>query len=133
MCGIELALVATEDGGRQTALLGGAGPNFEFQYRPNWCLPGMTPPEEQSGAMVYGFSRQDIHPGTTCRAVIVQLVPATLDWQRVHVGLTLPCYEGHRVVAHGRILWREDVENITDEDKARWLAWLTDNGGSGSR
>jgi hypothetical protein len=125
VCGIELTLVATEDGGRQTALLGGAGPGFEFQYRPNWGLPGMTPPE-QSGAMVYGFSRQDVTPGSSCRAVIVQLVPATVQWQQVHEGLTLPCYEGNRVVANGHVRWREDVEDITDVDKIRWLAWLTD-------
>jgi hypothetical protein len=106
VCGIELALVATEGGGRQAALLGGAGPGFEFKYRPNWGLPGMTPPE-QSGAMVYGFSRHDIAPGSSCRAVIVQLVPETLEWQQVREGLTLPCYEGNRVVAHGRVLWRE--------------------------
>lgn len=123
VCGIELSLVATADGGRQTDLLGGSGPGLEFQYRPNWGLPGMTPPE-QSGAMVYGFSRQDIKPGTGCHAVIAQLVPATLAWQQVREGLVLPCYEGNRAVAHGRVLWREDVEDITDDDKDRWLAWL---------
>lgn len=85
----------------------------------------MTPPE-QSGAMVFGFDREDIRPGTSCRAVIVQLVPATLEWQQVEVGLTLPCYEGNRVVAHGRVLWREAIETITDEHRHRWLVWLAE-------
>lgn len=123
VCGIELALVATADGGRQTALVGGSGPDFEFKFRPNWGLPGMTPPE-QSGAMVFGFSRLDIRPGTECWAVIVQLVPQTVEWQIVHEGLVLPCDEGHRVVGHGSVLWREDVESIRDTDKIRWWAWL---------
>jgi hypothetical protein len=40
VCGIELALVAAEDGGRQTALLGGAGPEFGHpEYEAHPALP----------------------------------------------------------------------------------------------
>lgn len=49
----------------------------------------------------------------------------------MHEGLTLRCYEGNRVVAHGKVLWREDVEAITDDDKVRWLAWLAHNDENG--
>ena len=85
----------------------------------------MTPPD-QSGGLVFGFSSRDVEPGSRCRAVVVQLVPAFLAWQGVHEGDVLPCYEGARVVGHGRVLWREDIPGVTDADEARWLAWLSD-------
>jgi len=130
VCGITLTLVPTEEGGREGPLLGGATPDREFKYRPNWGLPGMTPPE-QSGAMVFGFSRENIGPGSVTRAVIMQLVPTVAEWQTVTVGTRLPCYEGPRVVGHGLVLWREDIEELTEEHRARWRLWLTGPDGAG--
>ena len=67
--GIDLRLTTTAEGGRRTPLLGGWDRDQRFNYRPNWGLPTMTLPE-QTGAPVFAFSRRNIAPGETCRAVI---------------------------------------------------------------
>lgn len=98
--GVELRLVTTANGGRKTPLAGGL--EGRFQYRPNWGLPGMVPPD-QTGAAVFGFSRENIAPGEMARAVIVPPFPGMLpEWARVEPGTELPMYEGARVCGYGR-------------------------------
>src|SRR5690242_11337455 len=104
--GIELRLTSTDEGGRQTPILGGTDPQYRFRYRPNWGLPGMTPPD-QTGAPVFAFSRENIAPGESCRAVIVAFFPVVVPrWATVGQGAELPMYEGPRVCGVGRVLWR---------------------------
>jgi hypothetical protein len=67
--GINLYVVQTAEGERNIPLLGGSAVKDRFSYRPNWGLPGWAD-GEQAGAPVLGFSRQDIQPGETARAVI---------------------------------------------------------------
>jgi hypothetical protein len=72
------------------------------------------------------FSRQDIRPGETVRAVIVPPHPPMLSaWAEVDAGAELPMYEGARLCGVGRVLWRRDADwplSQTDED--RFLAWI---------
>lgn len=70
--GINLHLF--KSGGRQSPLPGGHSPGSRFTYRPNWGLPGWAD-GEQTAAPVLGFSRQNISPGESSRAVIVPLSP----------------------------------------------------------
>ena len=57
--GVELQLVSTEDGGRETALKGGCAPSDRFTYRPNWGLPVWGTGEQTAGP-VLGFSGEAI-------------------------------------------------------------------------
>lgn len=124
--GLELRLVPTAEGGRQTPLLGGSAPENRFTYRPNWGLPGWAD-GEQTAAPVLGFSRSDIHPGDTVRAVAVPLFPAEVPaWRTVAVGDTLRMYEGSRICGYGVVAW---VAPATwhmpideQEEFSRWLA-----------
>jgi hypothetical protein len=124
--GIDLHLTSTEAGGRGTPLLGGAGRESRFQYRPNWGLPGMTPPE-QTGAPVLGFSRENIAPGERVKAVIVAMLAEEVPlWLGVAEGTELPMYEGIRVCGHGRVVWRAETEwPLSDADESRFLEWLS--------
>jgi hypothetical protein len=122
-----LQFTTTAQGGRRTPLLGGAGPEARFTYRPNWGLPQMTPPD-QTGAPVLAFSAQHIHPGDQVRVVIVppypQMVP---EWTHVAIGDVLPMYEGPRVCGHGRVLWRRDTHlPVPEPDEQRFRAWVLD-------
>ncbi|NTW38509.1 MAG: hypothetical protein HGA44_01265 [Cellulomonadaceae bacterium] len=125
--GVLLQLTTTAQGGRQTPLLGGAGPEARFAYRPNWGLPQMAPPE-QTGAPVLAFSAQHIHPGDQVRVVIVPPYPQMLpEWSRVVIGDVLPMYEGSRVCGHGRVLWRRDTYlPVPEPDERRFRAWVLD-------
>jgi hypothetical protein len=125
--GVLLRLTTTEQGGRTTGLAGGAEPEVTFQYRPNWGLPQMTPPE-QTGAPVLAFSKADIRPGDDVHVVIVppypQMVP---EWSHVSIGDVLPMYEGSRVCGHGLVLWRRDTGlPVPDDDAERFRAWVID-------
>lgn len=103
--GLELKLVPTAEGGRQTPLLGGSEASSRFTYRPNWGLPGWAN-GEQTAAPVLGFSRSDIRPGDAVRAVAVPLFPAEMPaWRAVAVGDTLRMYEGSRICGRGLITW----------------------------
>src|SRR5689334_3086972 len=72
--GIDLHFVATIEGGRHTALLGGCDRENRFTYRPNWGLPGWAEGDQTAGP-VLGFSRIHIEPGEEARAVVVALFP----------------------------------------------------------
>jgi hypothetical protein len=115
--GLSVRFVA--DGGRTAAVVAGRG-----AYRPNWGLPGMTPPG-QTGAPVLGFSRDRVEPGEQAYAVVVPLDPSA--WEGVAEGDVLPCYEGVRVVAYGTVLRRWDCPLPLNADgEARLTAWLAD-------
>ena len=119
-----LFLKPTLDGGRKTALAGGSGPESRYQYRPNWGLPGMDPPD-QTGALVLAFSRTNISPGESVRAVIIPPFPAVMDqWAEVQPGTRLPMYEGPNVVGVGKVLWvRECDLPLSPRDEATYRAW----------
>ena len=126
--GVLLRLTTADQGGRQTPLLGGAGRDAKFEYRPNWGLPHMAAPE-QTGAPVLAFSKGNIHPGDEVRVVIVPPYPQMVsEWSRVAIGDVLPMYEGPRVCGHGRVLWRRDTHlPMPDEDEERFRAWVLDH------
>jgi hypothetical protein len=109
-------------------------PTFAFgeyrpNYRPNWGLPGMTPPE-QTGAPVPGFARNNIAPGERVRAVIVAMYSEEVPlWTGVVEGIDLPMYEGSRVCGHGRVLWRAETKwPLPEGDEARFRSWLSEAG-----
>ena len=123
--GLDLHLRATAEGGRHTALLGGHAEGSRFNYRPNWGLPGMTPPE-QTGGPVFGFSRENIAPGDRCRAVIVAIFFAEVPlWSEVRPGADLPMYEGSKVCGVGHVVWRVETRTpLPATDADRFVAWL---------
>ncbi len=124
--GIDLHLTSATEGGRSTPLLNSA--DRTWGYRPNWGLPSMTPPD-QSGAPVLAFSRDRVGPGESVHAVIVTVLPETVDqWNlEVEPGVVLPMYEGARVCGHGTVLWREHITlPLNEADERRFLGWLSD-------
>ena len=125
--GLLLRLTTTAEGGRTTPLAGGRGTDTRFEYRPNWGLPGMTPPE-QTGAPVLGFDQTSIAPGDTVRVVIVPPYPPMVQaWTQVQPGDDLPMYEGSRICGHGRVLWRRDTMlPLPETDEQRFRRWLVD-------
>lgn len=124
--GVLLRLTSSDAGGRQTSLPGGDGPEVRFRYRPNWGLPGMTPPD-QTGAPVLAFSRSDVAPGDEVRVVIVPPFPEMVPlWAEVQPGTELPMYEGVRVCGVGRVLWRTTTEwPLPEADEERFRGWLS--------
>ena len=128
--GLALRFTTTDEGGRTMVLPGGFGREVRFQYRPNWGLPGMEPPE-QTGAPVLGFSKEGIAPGDEVRVVIVPPFPQMLSqWATVDLGDVLPMYEGLRVCGLGRVLWKrmlpEGLGDLEEDAFRRWLAGPTD-------
>ena len=125
--GLLLRLTTTEGGGRQSGLAGGASPEARFTYRPNWGLPHMTG-DDQTGALVLGFSKEDIRPGDQVRVVIVPPFPAMLvEWSRVPVGAELRMYEGRRLCGRGTVLWKQDTQlPLPEQDEQRFRQWLLD-------
>lgn len=123
--GIDLRLTATKDGGRTAPL--GNSPGAKFTYRPNWGLPSMTPPHEQSGAPVLAFSRDVVLPGQSVYAVVVPPFPEMVDrWDlEVQPGVVLPMYEGARVCGHGTVIWRRNITLPLDRaEEQRLRTWL---------
>jgi hypothetical protein len=123
--GINLHVVPTAEGGRDIPLLGGSEVKTRFSYRPNWGLPSWAD-GEQAGAPVLGFSRQNIQPGETVRAVIAPFffeeVPA---WRDVAPGNELRMYEGLRICGRGTVIWvRPSTWPMAEEDQERFTRWL---------
>jgi hypothetical protein len=123
--GINLYFVPTADGGRQGPLPGGFAAETRFRYRPNWGLPGWAD-GEQAGALVLGFSQEDIHPGDTVRAVIAPFffegVPA---WRDIQPGDELRMYEGLHICGRGAVLWvKPSSWPMPEEDQDRFSRWL---------
>ncbi|MCO8125850.1 hypothetical protein NHL50_01345 [Acidimicrobiia bacterium EGI L10123] len=102
--GIELEVVKTEDGGRVNPIGGDDYP--PMAYRPNWGLPGMTPPE-QTGGPVLCFGHYPVSPGDRVRAVVVSMFPDRVpSWSDVRVGDVLPMYDCGGVADHQLLLAR---------------------------
>lgn len=122
--GIDLLL--SRDGGRQNPLLGGHGLENRFAYRPDWGLPGW-PAGEQTPAQVFGFSRENIQPGETARAVIVPLFAERVTaWSEERPGDELRMYEGPRVCGLGTVLWIEQaIWPVPADTQDRLAAWLS--------
>ncbi len=120
--GIELAFVKTEDGGRTNPI--GGDIYTPLGYRPNWGLPGMTPPE-QTGGPVLCFGRYPVHPGDRVRAVIIPMFPDRVPtWAAVAVGDVLPMYEGARVCGRGTVRWISQAQlPVSEHDHARFCEW----------
>lgn len=99
--GVDLDFVSTAAGGRRTPLRGGRAPETRFTYRPNWGLPGWAEGVQTAGP-VLGFSRTEIRPGESARAILVPLFVAEYpEWLGVKEADVLRLYEGPRICAHG--------------------------------
>ena len=124
--GLDLRLARTEDGGRQTPLLGGHDEQHRFQYRPNWGLPGWQDGDQTMGP-VLGFSRSHIHPGEETRAVIVAvLIESVPDWRSVGLGAELRMYEGSRICGRAIVRWVEPATWLMPiDEQARHAQWLS--------
>jgi len=124
--GIELRVVTTADGGRNTPLLGGNTPGVRFQYRPNWGLPGW-PDGDQTAAPVLGFSKTGIELGSHVRAIIVPLFSENVpEWHNVTEGDELRMYEGSRICGHGTVAWTQPATwPMPVDEQERLIEWLT--------
>lgn len=122
--GIDLKLVPTAEGGRATPLLGGHEVGHRFTYRPNWGLPGW-PDGEQTAAPVLGFSRSNIAPGESARAIIVPLFVELVRWSDVHDGDELRMYEGSRICGTARVCWvKRATCPMPADEQEMLLPWL---------
>lgn len=127
--GVDLFLVATDDGGRRTALLGGHGAEHRLTYRPNWGLPDWAD-GAQTGAPVLAFDRVDVRPGETVRAVIVAMFPSHVpEWAQVVPGDGLRMYEGSRVCGRATVRWIElTTWPVSEVDQQRLVDRLLRDG-----
>ena len=123
--GADLRLVSTEDGGRQTPWRGGCAAKNRFTYRPNWRLPGWTE-GEQTTAPMPGFSRIDIHPEDTARAVLAPLFLERLPaWPDVGPGDEPRMHEGARIRGQATVVWVEPATwFMPDEQHERFTQRL---------
>ncbi|MEU8820884.1 hypothetical protein [Actinoplanes sp. NPDC048796] len=123
--GINLDLVLAKDGGRVNPLLGGYATEDRFTYRPNWGLPDW-PGGRQTAGPVLGFSRPQIRPGDSVRAIVVALfLEHTPDWQDVGPDDVLRMYEGSRICGHGRVAWvKPAIWPMPEDEQDRLAAWL---------
>lgn len=123
--GVDLALVPTAEGGRETPLLGGHAAGQRFTYRPNWGLPGW-PDGEQTAALVLGFSRSNIAPGEQVRAIIVPLFVDVAEWDNLQEGDALRMYEGARICGRARICWMKAATwQMPPDEQERLVPWLS--------
>jgi hypothetical protein len=120
--GLELRLVTTADGGRQTPVLL-AEP---LRYRPNWGLPGMTG-AEQAGAPVLCSSASQIAPGGQALVVIIPLSDHALPrWRQVRDGDELRMFEGARICGHATVLWAAPTRRpLPAGDRKRFRDWVS--------
>lgn len=124
--GIDLDLVPSNEGGRQTPLLGGYAAKDRFTYRPNWGLPGWGDGEQTAGP-VLGFSRTNVLPGDQVRAILVPLfIDHAPEWLDVRPGAVLRMYEGASVCGFGHVRWIKPATWHMPEDEQESLAgWLS--------
>jgi hypothetical protein len=118
--GLDLTLVPTAEGGRQTPVLF----SEPIRYRPNWGLPGMTG-TDQTGAPVLCSSAHTLAPGDSARAVIIPLTDAHMtEWRLLNEGDALRMFEGPRICGHAVVRWSENTSRpIPATDKNRFSAW----------
>lgn len=124
--GLDLELTPSDKGGRETPIVAAGADGSDYLYRPNWGLPEMVPPE-QTGAPVFRFSTEIVHPGDRVKAVVLVPYPMTVDdWNlQVDVGCQLPMYEGNRVCGLGTILWKKRIElPLSDIERGDLSDWL---------
>ncbi|WP_152365250.1 hypothetical protein [Microlunatus speluncae] len=126
--GLLLWLHSAGEGGRLRSIV--SHRTDRFRYRPNWCLAGMTPPD-QTGAPVFGFDREVIHPGGhPAKAVIVvpfaEQVPLWRD--RAPAGAQLVLYEGPRRHGVARVIWQAPAHWPVGDDEAPTFAGWLDGG-----
>lgn len=88
---ITLQLVATDQGGRTTPLLG------TTEYRVNWSI-GSSDPNRQTGGPTL-IDAEALSPGEKGNATLTPLFDPSV-WQDVSVGTELTAFEGVREVAH---------------------------------
>ncbi|MDO6144561.1 hypothetical protein [Paenarthrobacter aurescens] len=118
---VAIDLQLLPDTGRHHPLPGGSSPERRFTYRPNWGLPGW-PDGEQTAAPVLGFSRANLHPGESVRAVIVPLFPEAVPaWSEVLPDDELRMYEGLRLCGVGTVLWAEQATLPMPDDEQEQL------------
>lgn len=118
--GLDLTLVPTAEGGRQTPVL----LTDPLRYRPNWGLPGMTG-TDQTGAPVLCSSAGTLAPGDSARAVIIPLTSAHMtEWRLLAEGDQLRMFEGPRVCGHAVVRWTENTScPVPGTDEERFRAW----------
>jgi hypothetical protein len=123
--GLMLWLHPTGEGGRRRPIVDDH--TEPFRYRPGWRLPEMAPPD-QTGAPVFGFDREVIHPGGgPAKAVIV--VPFTNQvtlWQdQASPGAQLALHDGPHRHGVARVLWQAPAHwPVTDDEASTFRAWL---------
>lgn len=89
---ITLRLLRSDEGGRQTPLLGGQ------EYRANWSIDSLDP-GQQCGGPIF-IDGHALGFGEACTARMVPLFPDEHEfWSNVNVGSRLTAFEGHRAVA----------------------------------
>lgn len=129
--GLRLRMLTTTEGGRSKDL-GLPGSEYEqYQYRPNWGLPGVSG-TEQVGAFVLWLSPFPARLGDTVRAVIVPFAPGSLPlWEQVRVGDELRMFEGPRVCGKAIVeqVW-DTTAPLPEEDAARFVRWASATGTS---
>lgn len=89
-----ISFLSTAEGGRKVGFLSGYKPNHNFG------LPGGM--EFYIGEITFE-SKQMIHPGETCDA-IVRFIPSTGLREKLHPGKTWLIQEGPKLVATGKVL-----------------------------
>ena len=119
--GIELALRATEAGGRTKSL----DPAW-YQYRPNWGFAGLDHPNGQAGAPVLCWRDSPIAPGDSTFAAIAPMYPEY--WGEVAVGDVLYLYEGAGLCGLALVCAREAIPEwprpLDRAEAVRWSAWV---------
>lgn len=120
--GVELTLLTTAEGGRRNPIGGSEYP--ACSYRPNWGLPGMTPPE-QTGAPVQCFGHYPVMLGDAVRAVLIPMFPQEVPgWNELRGGEILPMYEGSRVCGRATVVWITEVAlPLPESDAAGFAQW----------
>ena len=132
--GVTLELLTTEEGGRTRPI--GDSDYPPGGYRPNWGLPGMTPPQ-QTGGPVLCFEHIPVAPGDTLRAVIVPMFPDDVPaWRELVAGDALLMYDGTRIHGRAAVAWSVDTVNcppprgtpvmqtrLSDDDLKSFDAW----------
>ncbi len=120
--GVDLTVLTRAEGGRRNPI-GGDG-YTPCGYRPNWGLPGMTPPA-QTGGPVQCFGHHPVLLGDTLRAVLIPMFPDEVPgWHDLRGGEVLPMYEGSRVCGRATVLWIRAVTlPLPEPDAARFAEW----------
>jgi hypothetical protein len=95
---------------------------MSYEYRPNWGFDGLGLGPAQTGAPVFSWAQEIVHPGDRVRAVMVPMFPEL--WTGVDLGSRLTMYEGQRLCGRASVLWRTTTGwPVGEEDYGRFDAW----------